>query len=290
MYTSMQDVGEILTEDFAVTLYQVLDRYLTVNRVANIPLEKLPEIFESYTQRPFPVPWQLLRNGAMDHLVTLSVPATGLTVVDAVRLLDPSPAGICALHRLKLDQLRKGRQLQQLRVPAGIVERQRQVQLLLRGLHRALQLRPLPPGLNPQELEDCICIAFFEAWSIPFLHNNIGYDSAISFVQAFPAVFAFVPDAQRLPRLVAVQEPNFTVGSLAYVPGTKSSQIEPAHIAGPVLSADEAKQIDSLRSTIALIKCELQECGSDMDRTQRLQSRLAQREIQLREYLHQLQT
>ena len=286
----MQDVGDILTEDFAVTLYQVLDRYLTVNRVANIPLEKLPEIFESYTQRPFPVPWQLLRNGAMDHLITLSVPATGLTVVDAVRLLDPSPAGICMLHRLKLEQLRKGRSTIQVRSPAGNVEMQRQVQLLLRGLHRALQLRPLPAGLPPQELEDCMCIAFFDVWKIPFLYTNIGYESALSFVSAFPAVFALVTDAQRIPRLVALDEPNFTVGSLKYSVATKSIQPESSHVVGPTLSVEQAKQIDSLRSTIALIKCELQESGHDLDKTQRLQSRLVQREIQLRDYLQQLQT
>jgi len=281
----MQDIGAILSEEFAVNLYHVLDNYLIQTRIPNVSLDELPNIYEQATRRAFPVPYQMLRNGVMDHILKLSVPATGFTVVESIRLADSSPAAICALHRAKLEQLRRVRQPPP-RQAAQAVAGDRDIQLVLRGLHRALRLRPLEMGLPPVQLEEALCLIFFDAWNIPLLFRNLGFESAIALVSAFPGVFTFHPDPPRLPRLESLRDPEFTVGTLRYTPAAAAT---PAPVQAK-MSVEHAKLVDPLRSAVSLIKVELLECANDPEKKQRLSVRLVAKQKQLDDLLAQLKS
>jgi hypothetical protein len=267
----MQDLAEIIPEQLAVSLYHALWGYIRHEKLPHIPLDRVSEIFEAATGAKFPIPYQLLRNGVMDHILSLSMPATGFIVVEPLLLSDSSDAAICALHRAKLDQLRQLRSVAP--AQASVVGRpgssEKEIQLLLRGLHRALQLRPFAFGLPPPELEASLSGLFFDTWQIPLLYNKIGFPSAIASVSAFPAVFQFIPDPPRMPRIEAVRNPDFTVGSLNFAPSS-----QPVTEKKRFWSLEVAKQIDQSRAQIVGLRAERVESLNDPERWQRLEAKI----------------
>jgi hypothetical protein len=277
---------DIVSDDFIVNCYKAIEQYLLSTRSANLPLDMLPMIYENICKQQFPIPLSIIARGLLDHLFILTTPATGVVFVEVARLPNTSREGILAAHRDRISRLRDAMAPK----PAEIANDRvaKTVQLILRGLHRALELNPLPGNIkSANELDSFLCNIFFKCWHIPLLLDGTGLASALGVVETFPRVFNYEKVSGKLSPL---PNPDFTVGRVSFVPKSlqDSQKSSPTPTPTRMLTVEHAQMVDTLKSAMALLKVELLECGRDRDKYNMLSGKLSVKQKQLDELMNSL--
>lgn len=268
---------EIVSDDFVVNCYRAIEQYLSTTGNPNLLLDMLPTVYKAIHNEDFPIPLSIIARGFLDHLFVVTIPATGVMFVENAKLGDTTRAGILNTHRKRLESCRGST----LARPADMSDDKvaKSVQLILRGLHRALELNPIPQTLKQADLESYLRNVFFKVWNIPLLLDDTGFTSITSLVEAFPQVFS-VDWSSRRP--APINTPDFTVGKLVYVP--QQTEHKPSPVTnGRALTAEQAQMVDNIKSSMALIKVELMECGRDREKYNMLSGRLSIKQKQLEE-------
>ena len=265
----------MLSNEFALSLYKTVTSHVESANSA-LPLSDLPTAYQKNTGKTFPVPISIILANAMDHIIRLSVPATGVTVIEPVPLRDASVSSIVALHAERLQQLVNLQRGSQSANDAALNKhKEHATQILLRGLHRMLEINGT---IVSNDLETLINTSFFDLWRIPLAVEHAGFKSALDLAKAFPHLFLITNDSIS-PKL----SPDFTVGSTAFKKGN-NFQAPPSRTP-PIISEDMAKQIDSVRAAMALLKVEMMESSRDSEKMSRLHARLSIKQKQLEDLL-----
>jgi hypothetical protein len=275
---------DFLTTDFAVDFYKNLERYLLATRSTTVPLELLPHIYESSTRKPFPFPISVLpTTNFLDHLIKIESPAAGVYFVQLVKIADVSPKGIEDIHQAKLNSLIEAVTQPLVHIPDPEIAKN--IQLLMRGVHKLLELSPIQHK-NPIEIEAEIHAKYFDLWKVPLIFepDRWGFESLLDLMKNFPGIFQF---AENVP--LPVKNPNFQVGDVKYTTQStadgssvkNSASSESTTPKGVIYTPEQTKMIDQARSAIALIKVEMMECSKDPEKSGKLYSRLAIKQKQL---------
>ena len=279
----MTDLAQLLPPEVSVNLFFAVSEHLRVTHQTHLPLNELPAIYEKIIGKPLPVSLAFVNNGVFDHVIRLSVPATGHVVISPYPLEDPNPAAIVKLHEAKLAQLieiqnmvSSSRDSQQ---AARIAQKEKDTQILLRGVHEVL----ISSGgaciaCNEQELGVLIHQLFMNKWKVPLSVQKIGFDSVVEFLREFPLVVTVSISSGSLT-VTAEEHPDFTVGGTVFNPNRTStlmSRPKPHQV-----DVQVAQQIDSVRASIAGLKIDLLESAKDHERVGRLHARLAAKQQQL---------
>ena len=279
---------EIVTDDFVVNCYKAIEQYLLGTRSPNLPLDMLPMIYENTVKQKFPVPLSIIARGFLEHLFVVTAPATGVLFVEVVRLQNTSRQGILAAHKDRFLRLRDAMAPK----PAEIADEKvaKSVQLILRGLHRAIELNPIPAALKSADLDSYFYNIFFKVWNVPLLLDGSGFSSVAALIEAFPRV---VSVDRSTGRPTPLPSPDFAVGKVRYV--QKGSEPEPEkkqNSTAPIrnLTPEQAQLIDNIKGSMALLKVELLECGRDRDKYNMLSGKLSVKHKQLEELMSSFNT
>ncbi len=271
---------EIVSDDFVIKCYKAIEQYLFTTRNPNLLLEMLPNVYKAIYNEEFPIPLSVIARGFLAHLFVVTIPATGVMFVENAKLDDSSRAGILNAHKERLHRLKSATRPKSADMSDDKVAKT--VQLILRGLHRALELHPIPQALKQSNLEAYVRNVFFKVWNMPILLEGTGFASTASLVEAFPQVFAVDWSTGRIS---PVDQPDFTVGRVTFV----LQQVEPKLVSVTnvrTMTAEQAQMVDSIKSAMALIKVELMECGRDREKYNILSGRLSLKQKQLEELMN----